>query len=138
MQETIYFHAVEGRMRIKIPSVKKSVQRAAELEREMREVTGVTEVTASTTTGNALILFDSRRTNHAELLYTLRLKGYLNADHQPATAEAANCHECGAKVHRHAPVKKGNLGVEVENSVANFLAQSVVEFGMKGLLAALL
>jgi copper chaperone CopZ len=75
--ECSYVHALEGRLRIKIPKVKGAAGRAQEVERHLRQFSGVEEVSANPTTGNVLILYDPRLTEQGQIFSSLQEKGYL-------------------------------------------------------------
>jgi copper chaperone CopZ len=72
-----YVHALEGRLRIKIPKVKGAAGRAQEVERHLRQFSGVEDVSANPITGNVLILYDSRLTEQGQIFSALKEKGYL-------------------------------------------------------------
>ena len=56
MRAPAYFHAIDGRMRIKIAAVKGSPATAATLEEQLqRACAGIEQVTANPTTGNVLM-----------------------------------------------------------------------------------
>jgi len=70
-----YFHAIDGRLRIKVPEVKNSRVKAAEVEIHLRSLPAVTRVDANSTTGNVLVLYDSQRMRQDQLLEALRSLG---------------------------------------------------------------
>ncbi|MGA7578457.1 MAG: hypothetical protein ACLQUW_05870 [Desulfobaccales bacterium] len=45
-----YVHALEGRLRIKLPEIKRAALKALEVERHLRELAGVESVSANPTT----------------------------------------------------------------------------------------
>ena len=55
-----YVHALEGRLRIKLPKIKRALREALEVELRLQQVAGVEEVSANPTTGNVLILYNPR------------------------------------------------------------------------------
>ena len=70
-------HALEGRLRIKVPEVKGSVERAREIEHRIWMIDGVEHVAANPVTGSVVIQYDARRTLMADLTETLQAWGYL-------------------------------------------------------------
>ncbi len=75
--DTSYVHALEGRLRIKIPKVKGAAGQAQEVERHLRQSAGVEYVSANPITGNVLILYNSRLIEQGEIISSLRESGYL-------------------------------------------------------------
>jgi hypothetical protein len=64
-----YIHALEGRLRIKLPKIKRAAIKAREVERHLQQLTGVEEVSANPTTGNVLILYNPRVNDQRELFF---------------------------------------------------------------------
>ena len=54
-----YVHVLDGRIRLKVPEVKRSPQTARELEEQLAARDAVLEVRANPRTGNVLVLYDS-------------------------------------------------------------------------------
>ena len=84
-----YVHALEGRLRIKIPEVKGAPLKACEVERHIIQSPGVDEVSANPITGSVLILYNSRLIGPEELLFALQEIGCLQ-ECQPQAAGDAN------------------------------------------------
>jgi hypothetical protein len=72
-----YVHALEGRLRIKIPEVKGAPSQAWELESHLRLLTGLEEVAANPVTGNVLILYNPSLLREDQIISTLQELGYL-------------------------------------------------------------
>jgi hypothetical protein len=72
-----YIHALDGRLRIKLATVKGSPARAVEIEGRLRSHPGIMHVSANPVTGNVLILYDNQALAQHEVLDTLRSLGYL-------------------------------------------------------------
>ena len=72
-----YLHMLDGRLRIKIHETKRSLSQAQEVEQLLRSLPGITRVAANPTTGNVLVLFDSDRLTHDEIVLVLKKAGYL-------------------------------------------------------------
>ncbi len=75
--DSFYIHALEGRLRIKIPQVKGAVRQAQEVERHLVLITGVEDVSANPTTGNVLIHYNSRLIQQQDIISWLEKLGYL-------------------------------------------------------------
>ena len=88
-----YVHALEGRLRIKIPEVKGAPLKACEVERHLIQSPGVDEVSANPTTGSVLILYNSRLIGQEELLFALQEIGCL----QGCQPQAAGADDTAAK-----------------------------------------
>lgn len=87
MEASLYVHALEGRLRIKIPAAKGNGRTAREIERHLRHFAGVDHVSANPTTGNVLILYNSRLTEQGRIISSLQELGYLSQT-SPGAGEA--------------------------------------------------
>lgn len=72
---TEYFHALEGRLRIKVPGVKGSPRMASDVEELLAALSGIDAVEANPRTGNVLVLYDSGRLTQGEIVEWLRAAG---------------------------------------------------------------
>ena len=72
-----YVHVLEGRLRVKVPEVKRSEAFARAVEELFRSVEGVHEVRANPLTGNVLFLHDPERIPVREILAGLVAAGYM-------------------------------------------------------------
>jgi hypothetical protein len=72
-----YVHAIDGRLRIKVPEVKRSPAFARRVEELFRGVEGIAEVRANPITGNVLFLHDPARVAARHILATLIAAGYM-------------------------------------------------------------
>jgi hypothetical protein len=79
---TDYLHALEGRLRIKIPELKGSPEKSQEIKHHLSNCAGINYVQANPTTGNALILYNSREISQNEIIVIL--KEELSCFHGPA------------------------------------------------------
>jgi cation transport ATPase len=89
MEASLYVHALEGRMRLKIPAAKGNGRTAREIERHLRHFAGVDHVSANPTTGNVLILYNSRLTAQDRIIAALQESGYISQTSH-GTGEAAS------------------------------------------------
>ena len=77
MIRAVYFHAIDGRLRIHVAEVKGSPVKAMELTDRLGCYSGVNTVKANPVTGNILITYNSNRISQWEVLGKLREMGYL-------------------------------------------------------------
>lgn len=86
-----YVHALEGRLRVRIPMLKGAMRRARELEARLGQLPGVEQASANPTTGSLLILYLPHLLEQADLISYLREWGYLPAvrpgPHGPGAVE---------------------------------------------------
>jgi copper chaperone CopZ len=79
-----YMHMAEGRLRIKISGLKRSREKASDIENNLISLDGVTEVNANPLTGNLLVLFEPEDTSHEQIMSHLKEAGYLKAPQKAA------------------------------------------------------
>ena len=84
-----YLHALDGRLRIKVATLKGSPQKVQEIERQFQTCEGITQVTANPVTGSVLILYDSQQIKQGEILDILKGQGCL-AENGTARAVTKN------------------------------------------------
>ncbi len=72
-----YVHALEGRLRIKIPEVKGAPLKGREIEGHLNLCHGVDEVSANPITGSILVLYNPRLISQEEIILSLKELGYL-------------------------------------------------------------
>ena len=77
MEIPSYMHVLDGRLRIKVPEIKRSPGQALQVEAIIEALIGVISVKANPTTGNVLIFFHSHLLSHSDLIQALRQSGYL-------------------------------------------------------------
>lgn len=80
MISTAYFHAIDGRIRIHVPEVKKSGVTARQTTARLMGFDGIVNVNANPVTGNVLINYDTGRISEGEVFQVLRDSGYLTKD----------------------------------------------------------
>jgi Heavy metal associated domain 2 len=88
IMETNYWHAVEGRLRIKVPIIKRSYEKALDVEMLIGSLDGVTSVSANPTTGNVLVFFCSETCTHRDIVSTLYKAHYLRTTAAPSPPAA--------------------------------------------------
>ncbi len=90
MISTNYFHAIDGRIRIRIPETKGSGVRAKEIAAKLMEYEGILYVSANPVTGNVLINYDPDRMSQCEVFEKLRDSGYLREGELTASSVQTN------------------------------------------------
>jgi hypothetical protein len=73
-----YVHQVPGRLRIKIPVMKRNPYRAKELQDLLRCVTGITSTSVNTVTGSVTINYDVDVVRPAGILNLLAEEDYID------------------------------------------------------------
>ena len=90
-----YLHEVPGRLRIKIPLLKRNPERAAELRKLLRRVAGITSTSTSTVTGSVTINYDRDIVRPNSILNLLAHENYIDlgeaiSGYKPAEAVVSN------------------------------------------------
>lgn len=80
---TPYLHITNGRLRVKVPSVKGSRKEADTLERLLKQHPGVLSVQVNPITANTLVLFDEKNTSANTILQYLIANSYLSTSTIP-------------------------------------------------------
>ena len=78
-----YVHALEGRLRIKVPELKGSSLKARDIEGHLGLCPGVEEVSANPVTGSVLVMYHPRLIGQDEIILALqrnRLPGRRRAE----------------------------------------------------------
>lgn len=108
---------MDGRLRVKVPEMKRSAQKALHVEEIIGSLEGVITVTANPTTGNVLVVFQSQQLTHAEILATLKEADYLRVP---------------------TPSQSWQVTTKMVDSVSHVIAKSVAEVLMERAILALL
>jgi hypothetical protein len=119
---TDYLHALEGRLRIKVPGIKGSPVRAGELEKQVKWQPGIDYIKANPTTGNVLIYYNSRKIEQNSILKIMQESGYLQSLNFQNLEEASS---------------GGSKTSIMENVVAS-VAQSIMEVALTRLVTAII
>ncbi len=117
-----YVHAVEGRLRIKVPEVKGAALKAREIEGHLALCPGVEEVSASPITGSVLVLYNPRLIGQEEILLAFQEIGYLK--------------EIAPQVPRESDTAPDHEGVIAR--VATAVASTLMEVALSSLVAAII
>jgi len=116
-----YIHSLDGRLRIKLATVKGSPTKAVEIQGRLRCYPGIMNVSANPLTGNVLILYDHQKLAQHEVFETLRSLGYLR---EPVAA--------GGSTRTAFP------SPPVGKILADTLARTTMELAVQGLIRALI
>ena len=81
-----YVHALNGRLRIKLPGLKGNTMRAQEIENQFNLMTGMQQVSANPVTGSLLFTYDPHLLRQEEIFAVLKELGYsLDSSGRPAS-----------------------------------------------------
>jgi len=116
-----YVHALNGRLRIKIPGLKGNPLRAQEIENLCSLMTGMQQVSANPVTGSLLFTYDPHLLRQDEIFAVLKELGYfLDSSGQLATLNSATS--------SHGVVEK----------ITTTLASGIMEIALTRLVGALI
>ena len=120
---TDYVHALDGRLRIKVPEVKNTPSKARQVETQLNCLGGVTRVNANPITGNVLILYNPEYVQQSDIIKVLWdldcLQGQSTPGDQPRSMS-----------------KAGSEGLM--ERVAGSMAQSILEIALTRFVTALI
>ena len=119
-----YFHALKGRLRIKVLKLKGSAQKALEVEEKLQAVKGVCFVRANPTTGNVLIRYNPGEIEQSAVLDALRSLDCLGRDEVVRTLT---------------PVKLRTQSLQgLGEALAESLVRTTMELALQRLVSALI
>ncbi|HID30484.1 MAG TPA: cation transporter [Desulfobacterales bacterium] len=73
-----YVHNVPGRLRVKIPMIRKDPERGEQVEALLENLDGVDSVVLNGVTGSVVIYYDAERLEAGEILDRLKEHGYFD------------------------------------------------------------
>lgn len=88
-------HSIPGRLRVKIPLLKKNAPAAETFEKAVKRVSGVSSVSVNTVTGSAVMIYDYRATSADALFDAIGRAGYLT--HGPVVSSDEYMRDAAAK-----------------------------------------
>lgn len=115
---SVYQHVMHGRLRLKVPEVKRRPQKAAEVEQMLGKLDGVTEVQANPTTSSVLVLFQPEGVQSEQVVQRLQNLGCLSG--------LVN------------PLPQTHVGQGLGQRIAETVVQSVFEMAMQRVVTALI
>jgi copper chaperone CopZ len=74
-----YIHHVAGRVRLKMPQMRKDPRRAQEIQSAACRISGVTSVDANIVTGSLLVRYDKHQVDVATIMRSMAEMGLLSA-----------------------------------------------------------
>ena len=77
MDISSYVHVLNGRLRIKVSEIKRSAEKASQVEEIIRVLDGVISVTANPITGNVLVFYHSHLLTHLAIIEALQDADFL-------------------------------------------------------------
>ena len=113
-----YVHVLNGRLRIKVPEVKRAPKKAAEVVQGLQELQGVSSVRANPTTGNVLVLFEPDIIDTQQIIQAL--------------------HELGCLSNLHASIWQNASAQGARSKLSERLLQSVFETAIQQVIMALI
>jgi hypothetical protein len=103
-----YIHHVAGRLRLKLPQMRKDPQRAHEIQSAACRISGVISVDANIITGSLLVRYDKHQVNVETIMTSMAEMGLLSA---PVRSRAAHQRP------EHSPLADKVVGVLVEKLI---------------------
>ena len=119
---TQYVHAVPGRMRVKIPAMRRRPTRAEQVEQLLTQHAGIESVKSNTLTGSVVVHYDPDLIGSDEIMNILRYGKFVDETRLvPYDAHVlASTHQAGRALGRAAV--SWALGRALEGSGLGFLA----------------
>jgi copper chaperone CopZ len=116
-----YLHVMDGRVRVKVPEMKRSASKALHVEEVIKSLEGITRVWPNPTTGNVLVYFDSAKLTHTDILLALKRAGYLREENSAPSFQVSE-----------------RVVDTVSNAVARSIADVLMQRAMERAIVALL
>ncbi len=100
MDSAAYVHALNGRLRIKIPGLKGNPAKAQELEHQFSLLTGMQQVSANPVTGSLLLIYNSHALTQDKIFAALQESGYIrtHSSRQDFSHPASSSHGVFEKI----------------------------------------
>lgn len=115
-----YIHVIEGRIRVRVESVKGSPSVAARIEQKLLAIQGVTAARANVLTGNVLIMHEPRSVTAAQILDEIPIAHHAPlATPKPNGASISELESAAGDALRY--LVKVAAGAIVQELVAGFL-----------------
>lgn len=107
-----YLHDVPGRLRIKIPDLKRNILLAQELSRLLNDLSGVESATANAVTGSIIVHYDPEITSSSSILTFLAREKHIDL----AKAVSSEKHLEKALAHVGRAASKALLGLALDRA----------------------
>lgn len=108
-----YLHDVPGRLRIKIPELRRNLHLAQELHRLLNSVSGVESTTANAVTGSIIVHYDPEITSSSSILTFLAREKYIDL----AKAVSSEQHVEKALARAGQVASKALLGIALDRAL---------------------
>ena len=82
-----YVHHVPGRLRVRVPQVKRSPKESRRVQDHLKDLMGVENVSVNPITGSVLVTYDQNRIDSSEILGHLRDQGHIEEIHRSSNSD---------------------------------------------------
>ncbi|HMK37311.1 MAG TPA: hypothetical protein VK463_19715 [Desulfomonilaceae bacterium] len=83
-----YLHEVPGRLRIKIPALKRNAENAWEIQEVSKNVSGITSTSVNTVTGSVVVNYNPEFVSSRAILTFLSREGYIDLAEEVSSQES--------------------------------------------------
>jgi copper chaperone CopZ len=73
-----YLHEIPGRLRVRIPNLKRNPQNARDIQVLLKNLPGVKSIYTNTVTGSIIVYYDPQLVNTAAIVNVLAREGYID------------------------------------------------------------
>jgi copper chaperone CopZ len=73
-----YLHEIPGRLRVRIPNLKRNPQNAWDIQVLLKNLPGVKSISTNTVTGSIIVYYDPQLVNTAAIVNVLAREGYID------------------------------------------------------------
>jgi copper chaperone CopZ len=73
-----YLHEIPGRLRVRIPNLKRNPQNAWDIQVLLKNLPGVKSISTNTVTGSMIVYYDPQLVNTAAIVNVLAREGYID------------------------------------------------------------
>lgn len=120
-----YLHALPGRLRIKIPSLRRNLHQAQELVRLLNGLSGVESAAANTVTGSITVRYDPTIIGSSSILTFLAKENHIDLEKAVSTE-------------KHVDTAVANVGRAVSKAVLGFALDRALQGSPLAILTALI
>ena len=73
-----YLHEIPGRLRVKIPNLKRNPQSARDIQVLLKNLPGIESISTNTVTGSIIVRYDPELVNAGAIVNVLAREGYID------------------------------------------------------------
>jgi hypothetical protein len=73
-----YLHEIPGRLRVKIPNLKRNPQSARDIQVFLKNLPGIESISTNTVTGSIIVRYDPELVNAGAIVNVLAREGYID------------------------------------------------------------